>query len=215
MYVGNFVYSFGISHVFDQIVETPTAMRRADAMVTKLIAEHIESGIRVSFSANRVAFKNLELQRAIATTGPWSKVDAVVREDQGSMVAEDITAGPGRTYFYRVVGTTTGGTQSIFGPVEGAAGAPRDFALSGAWPNPTRGSLTAAISLPRDSKVRVSVMDLQGREVAVLADGGFPAGRHEVRWDGRTGSGQAAAGLYFIRMITPEKKFVSRVAIAH
>jgi hypothetical protein len=214
-YVGNFVYSFGMSSVFDQTVETPTAMRRADAMVTKLIAEPIESGIRVSWSANRAAFKNLELQRAIATTGPWGKVDADVREDQGSMVAEDITAGPGRTYFYRVVGTTTGGTQSIFGPVEGAAGAPREFALSGVWPNPSKGAMTMAISVPKAASLRVSVLDLQGREVAVLADGGFPAGRHEVRWDGRTSGGQAAAGLYFIRVITPEKKFVSRVAIAH
>jgi len=130
-------------------------------------------------------------------------------------VAEDLTAGEGRTYFYRLLGTTAGGTQSTFGPVQGTAAAPREFALSGAWPNPTHGSLTAAISLPRDSKVRVSVLDLQGREVAVLADGGFPAGRHEVRWDGRAGGGKAAAGLYFIRLITPDRKFVSRVAIAY
>jgi hypothetical protein len=216
MYVGNFIFSTSTSLPYDQDVVLALAHQtRLSQVVTKLTAESFESGVRVSWTANRIAFKNLELQRAIATTGPWRKVDADVREDQGSMVAEDITAGPGRTYFYRVLGTTTSGNQSIFGPIEGTAAAPRDFALSGAWPNPTHGALTTAISLPKASNVRVSVLDLQGREVAVLADGGFPAGRHELRWDGRTGGGKAAAGLYFIRLITPEKKFVSRVAIAY
>ena len=58
------------------------------------------------------------------------------------------------------------------------------------------------------------MLDLQGREVAVLANGGFTPGRHEIHWDGRTDHGQVPAGLYFVRYVTPAKKLVTRVTIA-
>ncbi len=44
------------------------------------------------------------------------------------------------------------------------------------------------------------MFDVAGREVATLAHGAWPAGAHEVRWDGRDASGAPAApGLYFAR----------------
>jgi len=46
--------------------------------------------------------------------------------------------------------------------------------------------MTAAITVPRAANVRLSVVDLQGREVAVLAEGVYSPGRHEIRWDGGT-----------------------------
>ena len=43
---------------------------------------------------------------------------------------------------------------------------------------------------------RVTVLDVLGREVAVLADGVQPAGRHALRWDA---TGQAS-GIYLYRL---------------
>jgi hypothetical protein len=129
-------------------------------------------------------------------------------------VADDPSVQPSQTYYYRVVGTMSGGTQAVYGPVQGTAAAPREFALSGAWPNPSRGAMTMAITVAKPAAVRLSVVDLQGREVAVLADRGFAPGRYEIHWDGRTDHGQAPAGLYFVRYVTPERQLVSRVAIA-
>jgi len=213
MYVGSSFLASCTASASQEISCTAAQRAAAQGMVSKLATESIESGVRVTWATNRLAFKELALQRAIAMTGPWSTV-AVAREEGGSMVAEDRSAASGQTYFYRILGTTVGGAQSTFGPVEGTAGVPGEFALSGVWPNPTRGALTLAISVPKASPVRASVLDLQGREVAVLADGAFSPGRHEIRWDGRTGGGQAAAGLYFIRVVSHEHKFVTRFAIA-
>ncbi len=214
-YGGNFVYLAGTSPTFTQTVNASVALRQpAETMVSRLTAEAIESGIRVSWATNRSAFAQLVLQRATTATGEFRAVTTAMREEGGLTVAEDATAEPGRTYFYRVVGTTLGGLQSVYGPVQGTAGAPKAFALSSAWPNPSRGALTLAIMVPRAANVRLSVLDLQGREVAVLADGGFAPGRHEIRWDGRTDHGQVPAGLYFIRCVTPDRKFVSRVTIS-
>lgn len=44
-----------------------------------------------------------------------------------------------------------------------------------------------AFALPRESRVRLRVIDLQGREVAVLANGTLPAGRHEASWNTSAG----------------------------
>ena len=71
-----------------------------------------------------------------------------------------------------------------------------------------------AITVARAAPVRLSVVDVQGREVAVLANRDFAPGRYEIKWDGRTDHGPVAAGLYFVRYVTPERKLVSRVTIA-
>jgi hypothetical protein len=91
---------------------------------------------------------------------------------------------------------------------------PKEFALSAVWPNPTHGrQATMVFSVPRLSHVKLSVVDLLGREVSSLANGEFAAGRYQVSWDGRSDQGPVPAGLYFVRLVTPDKKVLSRVAI--
>ena len=74
------------------------------------------------------------------------------------------------------------------------------LALQPARPSPMRGTGQIGFALPREARVRLSILDLQGREVVVLADGVLPAGRHTATWDGRTERGAAPAGLYFVRL---------------
>ena len=64
-----------------------------------------------------------------------------------------------------------------------------------AAPNPAAGPADIAFSLPEAGAVRLSVVDVLGREVAVLADGVLPAGAHRRTWDG-------AAGTYVVRLET-------------
>jgi len=65
-----------------------------------------------------------------------------------------------------------------------------------AYPNPSAGRTTVRFTLDEAAPVRLAVYDLLGREVASLADGRYPAGTHEARFDG---SG-LAAGLYIVRL---------------
>ena len=69
-------------------------------------------------------------------------------------------------------------------------------------PTPSRGSVTLSWSQPRAEAVRLAVLDAGGRTVRVLEDGArLEAGSHDVRWDGRDGSGAVAAvGLYFAQL---------------
>jgi hypothetical protein len=88
-----------------------------------------------------------------------------------------------------------------------------EFALDPPAPNPVRNTARLGFALPRESEVRLSILDLQGRELVVLAAGAYPPGRHEVAWSGTTGRGLAQSGLYFVRLRTPSRTFVRRIAL--
>lgn len=79
----------------------------------------------------------------------------------------------------------------------------RHLSLQAPRPNPSRGETRVAFVLPTASPVRFSVLDASGRTVRVLADGPRPAGRHELRWDGRDDRGRAlGAGVFFVVLDT-------------
>ena len=59
----------------------------------------------------------------------------------------------------------------------------REFSLLPVSPNPSRGMAYVAWSVPRESRLRLTVHDVQGRQVAVLADGIYTNGRHVMRWN--------------------------------
>lgn len=101
----------------------------------------------------------------------------------------------------------------VYVPAASLADAPEDapaelaFALRSG--NPTRGVLALECALPRDATVRVNVLDLQGREVALLEEGALTAGRHSFTWDGRG----HAPGVYFARLATGGRVLMRRVTL--
>ncbi len=68
-------------------------------------------------------------------------------------------------------------------------------------PNPFNPATTVRFNVERAGRVQVTVHDVAGREVAVLARGEFPAGEHKLVWDGRDDHGRpAGSGTYFLRL---------------
>ena len=82
-------------------------------------------------------------------------------------------------------------------PDDVAPGRPR---LLGAYPNPFNPRTTIAFELPTSRRGRITVHDIAGREVAVLADGELPAGRSTLTWHAAGGDHALASGVYFVRM---------------
>jgi hypothetical protein len=64
----------------------------------------------------------------------------------------------------------------------GAPADPLPLAIHAPYPNPFAVGTTLRIELDASADVRVEAFDLLGRRVALLTEGTFPAGRHEVRW---------------------------------
>jgi len=87
------------------------------------------------------------------------------------------------------------------------------LALAPVWPNPARGRAEVEFTVPVESFVRVTILDLQGRRVADLAARRVNAGRHRLGWDGLTIGGRAAAGIYFVRLQADASILVRRFAL--
>jgi FlgD Ig-like domain len=112
-------------------------------------------------------------------------------------------------------------TAQVAQPVSGAgllAVAPDDrpgavSALT-ASPNPSGGTVRLAFELVRSGPVELAVFDVNGREVAKVSHGTWPAGSHDVEWDGRDRSGRPVdGGIYFARLRGGEGSVLSRVVM--
>jgi len=183
-------------------------------VVTRLDAVPAENGISISWELAGNVFTSVSVERSVNQAGPWLAINADRHQEGLATVAVDRSAELGHSYWYRLIGVTSGGTQAVLGPVQGLAGLPKEFSLAAAWPNPTRGAISTRFAVARSSSIKLSVIDLQGREVQILANGRYQPGTYQVSWDGRTDRGGVLpAGMYFIRYQTPDKDIVSRIAI--
>jgi len=90
---------------------------------------------------------------------------------------------------------STGTAIDPFG--EAGGNQPGQFALYQNHPNPFNPSTVVCYELPVVSTVRLSVFDINGREIAILVNGREFAGVHTVTFDAST----MASGAYFIRLV--------------
>lgn len=78
---------------------------------------------------------------------------------------------------------------------------PDAYALEQNFPNPFNPGTSINFSLPRRSDISLTVYDLLGREVALLARGRYEAGKHTIRWEGTGTTGvPVASGVYLCRL---------------
>ncbi len=113
-------------------------------------------------------------------------------------VVQNYAAGGANPTGLRIEGFA--GTANLTVGVSDTSG-PGKADISAVIPNPARQSLRIAFGLPREGRARMVVHDPSGRAVRILADGTYPAGRSESRWDGRQDDGAAApSGIYFARL---------------
>jgi FlgD Ig-like domain len=81
-------------------------------------------------------------------------------------------------------------------------------------PNPTTGPLAITFSVPKDAEVRLEVFDIAGRSVKSLVAGTTVAGRHTIRWDGRTSAGRAAPdGIYLLSLRSGGTQLTRRLVL--
>ncbi|UCC44579.1 MAG: T9SS type A sorting domain-containing protein, partial [Candidatus Zixiibacteriota bacterium] len=80
---------------------------------------------------------------------------------------------------------------------------PRGFSLAQNYPNPFNPSTIIEFEIPRATTIKLNLFNCLGQEVAVLADGVYPAGQNRVEWKGLNSGGEpVATGVYFYRLET-------------
>ena len=87
--------------------------------------------------------------------------------------------------------------------------------LSPIAPNPAHGPMKFEFALPRTAPVRIEVLDVMGRQIALLADQSYAPGRHHGVWNGLSKQGRAPAGLYFVRMRSEGVSLSRRVVFTY
>jgi len=80
--------------------------------------------------------------------------------------------------------------------------------------NPASGPATVEFTVQRETHVRLSVADVQGRVVAILADRIYSPGRYQAVWNGAA-SGRGASGIYFVWLRTGDQIFMQKMARIH
>lgn len=132
---------------------------------------------------------------------------------------------PGGVGFIQWLGDTSGSTNplaitmddnkviyaEIVVPPVGVEDQPIAFAF-GIQPNPVIGTPAIQYSLPREAVVSLRVFDVAGREVARLADGLQPAGRHTATWRPSSGA-RLRSGVYLVRYETPAGAWTRRMVL--
>jgi len=84
-----------------------------------------------------------------------------------------------------------------------------------AFPNPARGEVGIQYSLPQKEEIRLSLYDLCGHRVLILAQGTQEAGSHTLSWNGFAETGKVArAGVYFVRLLAGGESLTQRLVLA-
>jgi hypothetical protein len=71
-----------------------------------------------------------------------------------------------------------------------------NFTLEQNYPNPFNPTTLISYSIPKTGHVKLTIYDVNGREVAILVQGRQLAGTYRVRFDGRT----YVSGIYFCKL---------------
>src|SRR5262249_46075873 len=134
-------------------------------------------------------FLEIALQKGLALGDRMGAIDAVRRLQQTSQ--DYYLLKHARAMLQDVVGSEiwTPLQEPQPGSAIGSSGTASAPTLEQNYPNPLNPRTTFAFSLPVAGRARLNIFDVRGRLVRTLVDGQFPAGRHEVIWDGTNANG--------------------------
>jgi hypothetical protein len=103
-------------------------------------------------------------------------------------------------YFHRMAKLAVGTLAHLAGIRSTSATPPQEripdgFALHQNFPNPFNPSTSISYDLKSESRVRLTVFNMLGQEVATLVDDRLPAGAYRIAWNP-----PASSGVYFYRL---------------
>jgi hypothetical protein len=196
------------NHTINAMFDLPTP-----TLVIQFQADPVGEALALRWElSSTVADASVSLERAENEVGPWTKVDAEPTRVGSTTVVTDRSVVGGHTYWYRLVTVSTSGGQAMLATLKATAAlVVKEFSLDMVAPNPTKGALRINFAVARPTRVHLSLLDVQGREVEVFADGEYGVGRYQAQFDGQGRSGRIPAGVYFVRYVADKQAFTKRV----
>jgi hypothetical protein len=116
------------------------------------------------------------------------------------------------TYIYSLNSVSVNGRKVEESNIEITTRKPMNFELAQNYPNPFNGGTTIRFTLPTDAKVKITIYNILGQKVAVLANREYETGYHQVHWDGKNNlNTNAATGLYIYVMESKNFRAVKKM----
>lgn len=112
----------------------------------------------------------------------------------------DVAPEPG-VNFYRLRQVDSNGTFEFSNVIRVINLPPKSFSLRQNYPNPFNIDTKISFELPSRSFVRLTIFEVNGREVVTLFEGERAAGIHEINWNSRDAGGNVMPnGVYYFRL---------------
>ena len=195
-----------------------------------MLSADLLSPTRVSIAwktSSELGVKQYRIERRVGSFGSYEKVlvvdakhgmktprkgQSIVSRNSYS-AAEDLPKLSGDIeLFYRIAivgyNEKEGPTYSV--PVKLEYGVDRDVFVEQNQPNPFNSATQIAFRLTKPETIRLSVFDIFGREVALLANGKLDAGRHVYPLDATSWPG----GIYFYKVKTAKTTITRKMILA-
>ncbi len=125
-----------------------------------------------------------EVADSNATAIPIYLFDAVLSDPNGEIIIAEFFGG---NYFLTVGESTS---------IERTASVPSGFSLFQNYPNPFNPTTTFKYELPKESKVVLSIFDMNGRLVETVVNQTQQPGYYSIQWD----ASQYSSGVYIYRI---------------
>lgn len=163
-------------------------------------ADVINNIVRLSWiTASELNNRGFEIERATTLTSPlqgWMKIGFV--DGNGTTTAThsysftDANVSGG-TYYYRLKQIDLDGSSVYSQIINVEVGVPVLFEVMQNYPNPFNPETNISFNLPAAANVTITIYNLLGQTVEIIADGMFDAGRHKLLFN----ASSLTSGIYF------------------
>ncbi len=205
----NFSYEFAAGSRDGRVIMFSGGVDAIPVEMTSFTANVSGNNITLNWSTatelNNMGFE-IERKNSIENLKNWEKIGFVdgkgTTTENSVYYFTDKNLEPGG-YLFRLKQIDFDGTFSYSEEIEVEIGLPINFTLEQNYPNPFNPSTTIMYSLPVESKVKLSIFNALGEEIAVLLNEVIAAGYHQNEWNGLNSSGnKVSSGIYFYRIET-------------
>jgi hypothetical protein len=172
-------------------------------MLSEFLCDPQADGVHISWNAHGDLGDVSFILRADNGERSWDV--PYTRGADGLFTAVD-TAATGEEITYTLLVAEADGSATLTGEQSVRSEVPTpELVMKGAHPNPFNPETKISFRVGSSQHVELTVFDMSGRLVAVLADQVFPAGDHEVSWNGRDlHGGRLPSGTYMAQVVSDQ-----------
>jgi hypothetical protein len=176
------------------------------ALATLVDAAATASGVRIEWITGGGSLVAVERSE---NAGAWMPAGRIVADASGNLVFEDHDVKTGLDYAYRL-GFDQSGQTVYAGYVSVRVPSGMNTLALAASPNPALRAFGVSFTLPDARPARLEIYDVSGRRILSREVGAMGAGAHVLRLDETS---RLASGLYWLRLVHPQRTLVARAAI--